>query len=426
LPVGVALALYALSGALDLLYSVYLRPNLGLSQEPDWVAEHPGFQWGQRQANAAHVWNKPVAPPFGPTMETVLSIAGNGRAALLDLDTGKQLSRDAFDEDDTNAAGWAQSEKLDLAVLSKNGRSSVLALGMATGWVPRQNSWESVSAQQVADYWLFERRQPKPAVTLPLTTNLTGLFVFWTREGGTGLLQFLGRTDNPPGVKVRYKLIGPVPPAPSSPREVVAEWLRRVKAGRTQEAWDLTTRSSGAGWSPSLTDLWEFDRIHPIHQLGNEEQVMVVSNPFGDNSGQTNVFYAVLQKTNGQWRIDRQSLTSRQNAAGLVAGFKIHPGVKYDVRADELIGEWSTPCLSLTLAADGTGIHIQTGPGPAQQPEPIKWEVSGSTLLTRWGDRDVRWEILRVDDDSFQVDYQPGGVSGEYWTWYRSKAVPSR
>jgi hypothetical protein len=52
-------------------------------------------------------------------------------------------------------------------------------------------------------------------------------------------------------------------------------------------------------------------------------------------------------------------------------GFRIHPGVRHDVRAEELVGEWQAPCLSLTLAADGTGLHTQTGPGPAQPPERI-------------------------------------------------------
>jgi hypothetical protein len=45
-----------------------------------------------------------------------------------------------------------------------------------------------------------ETRSPK---TLPAT------FLFKTREGGVGVLQITGFTDNPPGVKIRYKLVQP-------------------------------------------------------------------------------------------------------------------------------------------------------------------------------------------------------------------------
>ncbi len=36
-----------------------------------------------------------------------------------------------------------------------------------------------------------------------------GPFAFKTREGGRGVLQILESTDNPPSVKVRYKLVQP-------------------------------------------------------------------------------------------------------------------------------------------------------------------------------------------------------------------------
>ena len=42
--------------------------------------------------------------------------------------------------------------------------------------------------------------------------------------------------------------------------------------------------------------MWEFDRIRPLHQMGSEEQAMVLSNPFKDNAGQLRIFYAVLRK----------------------------------------------------------------------------------------------------------------------------------
>jgi hypothetical protein len=209
-----------------------------------------------------------------------------------------------------------------------------------------------------------------------------------------------------------------------SPRGVVTEWLRRVKAGR-QEAWDLTTRGNNAGWNRDLVDLWEFNRIRPAHQLGNREQAMVVSNAIHDNSGRKRVFYAVLVHRDGQWKIDRHDLVSADNVSGLMEGFKIHPGVQFDVLPEELVGEWGAPCLSLTLAPDGTGVHVQLEPKPAGQPDSLRWEVSGASLRIRWDHgRESLWGIVRVDGESFQVDYTPDGVKGQYWTWYRSNKPP--
>ncbi len=51
-----ALVLFAALYAGDYYYSWHLRPNLGLYQEPDWVAEHPGFQRELRERIAANTW----------------------------------------------------------------------------------------------------------------------------------------------------------------------------------------------------------------------------------------------------------------------------------------------------------------------------------------------------------------------------------
>jgi hypothetical protein len=38
-------------------------------------------------------------------------------------------------------------------------------------------------------------------------TNAPAVWLFKTREGGTGILQITGFTENPRGVKLRYKLV---------------------------------------------------------------------------------------------------------------------------------------------------------------------------------------------------------------------------
>ena len=206
---GVALSIAVL--ALDGFYNLHLRPNLGLYQEDGWVAQHPGFQWGWRQGIAAHLWNKPVAPPFGPAKEIVLAVAGDHPVALLNLASGTQVTRDEFDASDPAILDWARSQALDLAATVKKGQVTVLGLDL--GVVSASHlTWESITPQNVANYWCLERQSPPGAAPLSLSKTQTGQFVFRTREGGMGVMQLLGPSDQPAGVKIRYRQVGDTRP----------------------------------------------------------------------------------------------------------------------------------------------------------------------------------------------------------------------
>jgi hypothetical protein len=205
----------ALLFALTNLYSWHLRPNLGLHREEDWVAQHPGFQWGLRQRIARNLWRRPAAPPFGPTVERTLAWDREPSASVLDLDTGRQVTRLDFDETDPETLDWARSEKLDLAAVWKKGRMTALGLGLETVSVLHTYRWDTVSPQEVVDFWILDSKQPKDVAPLWLATNRNSLFLFRTREGSQGLLEFLGDAEAGPGVKWRYKFVGH-PNAPAS------------------------------------------------------------------------------------------------------------------------------------------------------------------------------------------------------------------
>ncbi len=51
-----AFALFVIIYAGDYFYSWHLRPNLGLYREPDWVAQHPGYQQELRARIATNTW----------------------------------------------------------------------------------------------------------------------------------------------------------------------------------------------------------------------------------------------------------------------------------------------------------------------------------------------------------------------------------
>lgn len=44
--------------AVDNVYSWWVRPNVGLYQEADWVAQHPGFQRDLRAMVTANTWHR--------------------------------------------------------------------------------------------------------------------------------------------------------------------------------------------------------------------------------------------------------------------------------------------------------------------------------------------------------------------------------
>jgi hypothetical protein len=57
-----ALGMFLLLHTADYFHSWHLRPNLGLYREPDWVAQHPGFQRELRARIQANLWRQPNAP----------------------------------------------------------------------------------------------------------------------------------------------------------------------------------------------------------------------------------------------------------------------------------------------------------------------------------------------------------------------------
>ena len=56
---ALVVALFVGLYTVDYLYFWHVRPNLGLYQEPDWVAQHPQFQRGLRARIEANTWRSP-------------------------------------------------------------------------------------------------------------------------------------------------------------------------------------------------------------------------------------------------------------------------------------------------------------------------------------------------------------------------------
>ena len=280
--------------ALDNFYSWHLRPNLGLYREPDWVAQHPGFQRQLRERIERNLWRSPDANStgeedsyaFGPVIERLLNGSGE-KSGLhgLDFETGnlltveeKELSSDAMRKE------WVADHEVDLLAVNKGGAKwDLVGIQTKLASVPEKR-WESASLDQLRralaearmeeqEGWRFQaiHRESRRPVTFALQTG----------SGAIGLLQITGFTEDPRGVKIRYKLIHSTLAAASQPdssaslhagnvkRETIQgnSWVQRHKppAGRFDHS---------AVWTGSEMLIWgghgggyfaNGGRYHPAH-----------------------------------------------------------------------------------------------------------------------------------------------------------------
>ncbi|MFO1488587.1 MAG: protein kinase [Verrucomicrobiota bacterium] len=165
---------------------------------------------------------------FGPVMERVVNLQSPGTNSALDLDSGRFVPHDpiSFQEGATNRETPAHDEEyirdngMDVhgmleffeslpsgsikpKVVPLNGLACVFGTYAqeieASIWNTAAADWVAGNAERITH--LFEHGSLSGVGNLPRT------YLFKTREGGKGLLQITGFTENPRGVKIRYKLV---------------------------------------------------------------------------------------------------------------------------------------------------------------------------------------------------------------------------
>lgn len=147
---------------------------------------------------------------FGPVIECVVTGAidfDSGKLIEIDSNTGRfagmpesvdkssDLGEDLLDD-----FAWMEHEGID-AVLVRDRRFD--GLGMKVE-VLNKEAWQNMTAEQLSH--TLESSGSKVHQSLNPGENASATYAFQTREGGMGLLQITGFTDNPSGVKIRYKL----------------------------------------------------------------------------------------------------------------------------------------------------------------------------------------------------------------------------
>jgi serine/threonine protein kinase len=161
---------------------------------------------------------KIVAPEFGPVIERVVKDDGAGSNFFIDLDTGKLLSPPAdlklpgADPRNQEAfLAWVRESGIDAMGETSLSVKGLVGMELIARPVPGP-LWEKLTPQALpADAAFSSQRTAATATHLSAKGELPETFLFKTREGGVGLLQITGFTENPHGVKIRYKLVQATP-----------------------------------------------------------------------------------------------------------------------------------------------------------------------------------------------------------------------
>jgi thiol-disulfide isomerase/thioredoxin len=145
---------------------------------------------------------------FGPVIERMVCDESAGKDMFIDFDTGRVTSQpDVPPEPGETFESWLKKIGAD-AMGSVGGRGNIEGLAC---WemvvIPVDNaSWDNIDK---ASYFLqfFEISSPGSPVFMTGKSELPVTYMFKTREGGIGILQIIGISDNPKGVKIQYKLL---------------------------------------------------------------------------------------------------------------------------------------------------------------------------------------------------------------------------
>ena len=224
-------------------------------------------------------------------------------------------------------------------------------------------------------------------------------------------------------MKRRYGLVPSTTVRISEARHVVEKWLTAVGADDTKAMWDQTTRESGGAYSVDFQKTWAFKNIKPRHVLGSDVAAMVYSDPYQNNAGRTRVFLAALVRKDGRWLIQQNMDDTPENIYRRVDGFAAHPGVKFEIATDELMGEWLNGGFitsKMILGPDGKGTS-RVSRGTDRGDKPFTWEVKGNKFRTQYNESVQEGEIIRLEHDLFVVKFSDGNLAG----YHRATKAPA-
>jgi serine/threonine protein kinase len=158
---------------------------------------------------------------FGPAIERTIYDYKSGKDWLLNLATGETFSLPPGLDWDRNATAvwsWAHQHGIHVTGLPVVSQQALYGFEMKVAIVRKANlSFETITPLQISNALQGPLVSQSSHNGGPLLFHLAGtdwqnLFAFTTDDGPSGVLQVIGMTENPRGVKLRYKLVQTAPP----------------------------------------------------------------------------------------------------------------------------------------------------------------------------------------------------------------------
>ena len=206
--------------------------------------------WGPQPMPDFGDWSQWVE--FRPESEVTLSETTEG-GAFIDLDTAAQHRPPAGLNLEQEAAisGWAKRVGVDARVLIKGNQRGLRFFNVVTAVAGGSNRWRKTTAFQLQrdiiriERWTAsgdERRMRNlrnQTIKFP-EQRLPGMITFKTSQGGIGMLQIVGFSSEPEGIKVRCKM------AQSNLGSELAQPIGLLSATQTKDAsefeWRITRK----------------------------------------------------------------------------------------------------------------------------------------------------------------------------------------
>jgi hypothetical protein len=148
---------------------------------------------------------------FGTVIEATLPAArGDGETEILDLETGRWLTRpgiERFNDDAGAMMAWTRSNGLNISGRIWSDNSAACVTYNMTVVPVAAGCWEEAAAKVIPAIPALEPGAHSPSRLLLLRPGRPETYAFRTDEGTLGMLRLVGLGDDGRAVKIRYKLL---------------------------------------------------------------------------------------------------------------------------------------------------------------------------------------------------------------------------
>jgi serine/threonine protein kinase len=387
-----------------------LRPNIHETQQLTWKkVVHEKLMFRRPEFDRIAALTLQTRPhrqettniQFGPVVERVVNLESPGTNSALDLDSGRFVSMASvsFPKGTTNHEAYTgqrtdefiRHNGIDVIgylqffdslpsgptvpkIVTLNGlvcaKGTLAQKISAINWNNATTDWVASNASSISNTW--ESQTMSGVGELPRT------YLFKTREGGMGILQITGFTENPRGMKIRYKLV--------QKPEVLGLQPESVNGQVT----DVNGKPlASACWRVSAIEEWRDSQWELIHHLGSPQWAVT------DSEGRFTVAFQGKQRVDLQFAgrgglapkfVYEVSPETRDLKIIMKPGIPVR-GTVVASNSDRIPGnvrvELQLPCRDVWYQQEGTTdadgrflFYVCPPPAEPNKTFPSKWQVS--------------------------------------------------